>query len=297
MSAMQAPRNPAAGWRHIDLTLLLATIGVGAIGLLMVFSSTRQKQIAAGLDPAYFLKRQALFLGLGIVVLAVVTLVDYRHIRDFTPVLYAGAVLILLLVLSPLGASRRGTQAWFQLGPYQLEPSELSKLVLILTLAACCAGYRGDLDTRGLLLALGLAAVPMGLIFLQPDLGTDMVFVAILMGVLLVAGARPRHIAALTLMGITVIVLVAQLGILKQYQSDRLSAFLDPQADRHRRRGSRGTGPVPGHPDQPVVRPRAAHRLHLHRRGRGAGLRRRGLTPRLLRRDRVADVAGGGAGP
>jgi len=234
MPAMQAPRNPAAGWRHIDLSLLLATIGLGAIGLLMVFSSTRQKQIAAGLDPAFFLKRQALFFGLGIVVLAVVTLVDYRHIRDFTPVLYAGAVLILLLVLSPLGASRRGTQAWFQLGPYQLEPSELSKLVLILTLAACCAGYRGDLDTRGLLLALGLAAVPMGLIFLQPDLGTDMVFVAILMGVLLVGGARPRHIAALTLMGITVIVLVAQLGILKQYQSDRLSAFLDPQADSQR---------------------------------------------------------------
>ncbi len=227
-------RNSAAGWRHVDLSLLLATIGISGIGLLMVFSSTRQKQIASGLDPAFFVKRQAVFFVLGIVVLGVATLVDYRRIQEFTPILYGGALLVLLLVLSPLGASRRGTQAWFQLGPYQLEPSELSKLVLILTLAAVCAGYKGDLDTRGLLVVLGLAAVPMGLIFLQPDLGTDMVFVAILMGVLLVAGAKPRHIAALTLVGITGVIMVAQLGMLKDYQADRLSAFLDPQADSQR---------------------------------------------------------------
>jgi rod shape determining protein RodA len=230
----QSPRNPAAGWRHVDLTLLLATLGVAGMGLLMVFSSTRQKQIAAGLDPAFFLKRQAIFLVIGVVVMAAAALVDYRHIRDFTPVLYVSAVLVLLLVLSPVGASRRGAQAWFQLGPYQLEPSELSKLVLVITLAAFLASYRGDLDNRGLLLTLGLAAVPMGLIFLQPDLGTDMVFVAILMGVLLVAGARPRQIAALTLIGLVGIVAVAELGMLKKYQADRLSAFLDPQSDSQR---------------------------------------------------------------
>lgn len=231
---ISAPRNAAAGWRHIDLTLLLSTIGLGALGLLMVFSSTRQKQIAAGLDPGFFVKRQAGFFVLGIVVLAAATVIDYRRIQDFIPILYGGALLVLLLVLSPLGASRRGAQAWFQLGPYQLEPSEMSKLILIMTLAAVCAGYRGDLDTRGLLIILGLAAVPMGLIFLQPDLGTDMVFVAILMGVLLVGGAKPRHIAALTLMGITGIIMVAQLGMLKEYQADRLSAFLDPQSDSQR---------------------------------------------------------------
>ena len=230
----QATRERASVWRHVDLTLVLATIGTSAMGLLMVYSSTRQKQIAAGGDPVFYLKRQALFLVLGVALMAGVTLVDYRRIRDFTPVLYTGAIVALLLVLSPLGASRRGSQAWFQLGPYQFEPSEMSKLVLILTLAVCCAAYRGDLDTRGLLMALGLAALPMTLIFLQPDLGTDMVFVAILMGILLVAGARPRHIAALTLVGITAIVVVAELGMLKEYQADRLSAFLDPQSDTQR---------------------------------------------------------------
>ena len=82
---MQAPRNPAAPWRHLDLTLLLSTVGVAGIGVLMVYSSTRQKQETAGLDPTFFLKRQAVFLALGLVAMAVVAPVDYRRIRDFTP--------------------------------------------------------------------------------------------------------------------------------------------------------------------------------------------------------------------
>jgi len=231
---MQAPRNPAAAWRHIDATLILAILGISGIGLLMVYSSTRSKQSAAGFDPGYFLKRQAAFVVVGLVGMLVVTALDYRRIRDFAPGLYVGAAVLLLLVVSPVGTSRRGAQAWFQVGSYQFEPSEISKLVLIVALAACCALYRGDLGTPGLLTALAVAFVPMVLIYVQPDLGTDMVFVAILMAVLLVAGARPRQIGVLTLMGITAIVVVVQLGVLKQYQRDRLTAFLDPQSDTQR---------------------------------------------------------------
>jgi len=231
---MQAARNPAAPWRHLDLTLLLSTLGVAGMGLLMVYSSTRQKQANAGLDPAYFLKRQAVYLGVGLVAMAVVALVDYRRIRDFTPILYVGALLALLLVISPLGTSRRGTQAWFQIGSYQFEPSEVAKLALVVALAAVCAGYRGELDTAGLLTALAVAFVPMALIYVQPDLGTDMVFAAVLIAILLVAGARPRHIAVLSLVGLTAVVAVVQLGMLKDYQRDRLTAFLDPQTDSQR---------------------------------------------------------------
>lgn len=231
---MQSPRNPAAPWRHLDLTLLLATLGVAAMGLLMVYSSTREKQQAAGQDPAYFLKRQAVYLAIGLVAMVVVALVDYRRIRDLTPVVYIAALLTLLLVISPLGTSRRGTQAWFQIGSIQFEPSELAKLAFILVLAAVCAGYRGELDTGGLITALGVAFVPMALIYVQPDLGTDMVFAAVLMAVLLVAGAQPRHIVVLSLLGLTAVVAVVQLGMLKEYQKDRLTAFLDPQSDSQR---------------------------------------------------------------
>jgi rod shape determining protein RodA len=232
--ARQAGRNPAAVWRHVDLTLLLSTIGIAGMGVLMVYSSTRQKQESAGLDPAFFLKRQAVYLALGLVAMALVALVDYRHIRDFTPILFGATILTLLLVISPLGTSRRGTQAWFQLGGFQFQPSEVAKVVLILALAAACAGRRGELETPRLVAALALAFVPMALIYAQPDLGTNLVFVGIVIAVLLVAGARPRHIAVLTLLGITAIALVVELGMLKDYQRDRLTAFLDPQSDSQR---------------------------------------------------------------
>ncbi|MDQ4070056.1 MAG: rod shape-determining protein RodA [Actinomycetota bacterium] len=227
-------RKPVTVLRHVDLTLLLSTIAISAMGVLMVYSATRQKLENAGLDPAYFLKRQAVFLALGLVAMAVVALVDYHRIRDYAPVVYIGAILTLLLVISPVGASARGTQAWIPLGPFQFQPSEMSKLALIIALAAVCAAYRGHLETPGLLTALGLAFVPMALIYVQPDVGTNMVFVAVVIAVLLVAGAQPRHIAVLALLGITAIVLVVELDMLEDYQRDRLTAFLDPQADTQR---------------------------------------------------------------
>jgi rod shape determining protein RodA len=221
-------------WRHVDLVLLASVLCLSAIGLLMVYSSTRQKQIAAGLDPRNYLKRQALFLGIGVGIMLLTLLVDYRALRDVAPVLWVGTVVVLLAVLTPLGSSTRGAQAWFQVGPFNLEPSEAAKIVVIIVVAAYLSVHRGHLDTPQIATALGLAAVPMVLIYVQPDLGTDMVFVGVLMGLLLVAGARPRHIAALTAIGVIGLVAVFQLGILKSYQLDRLSAFLDPAGDTQR---------------------------------------------------------------
>ncbi len=234
MVVSRSGRRPPAAWRHVDLLMVAATAGILVISLLMIYSSTRQRQIQAGLDPAFFLKRQALFVALGLLVMVVVTLVDYETIRNAAPALYGGALLMLLLVLTPLGTERRGTQAWFQLGPYQFEPSEVAKLALIVALAAFCATHRGQLDTGRLLTALALAGGPLLLIYLQPDVGTGMVFVAIVMGLLLVGGASARQIGVLTLLGLTAIVGILQLGVLKDYQRDRLAAFLDPKEDVQR---------------------------------------------------------------
>ena len=227
-------RSAVAAWRNVDLMMLAATAGILALSLLMIYSSTRQRQIQAGLDPAFFLKRQALFVGLGLIGLVLVTLVDSDTIRNAVPAIYGGALVMLLLVLTPLGTERRGTQAWFQFGPYQFEPSEVAKLALIVTLAAYCAAHRGEFDTARLMTALGMAAGPLLLIYLQPDVGTGMVFVAILMGALLVGGASARQIAVLTLLGLTAIAAVLQLGVLEDYQRDRLAAFLDPKEDVQR---------------------------------------------------------------
>jgi rod shape determining protein RodA len=228
--ATSTRRDASAPWRHVDVVLLVAVLLAAGLGLLMIYSATHQKLEQELSDPGFYLKRQIVWMMLGLGVMAVFTLVDYRFFRDFAPVIFAGTIFVLLMVLSPFGSSTRGTQAWFQLGPFQFQPSELAKLSVIICLAAYCSQVRGELDWNRTLAVIGITALPMGLIYLQPDLGTSLVFVAIVMAVLLVAGARPRHLAALTAIGIVGVVTVFQLGILKEYQLARFGAFLDPEA-------------------------------------------------------------------
>jgi rod shape determining protein RodA len=231
---VKAPRDAAAPWRHIDVLLVSITLCLSGMGLLLIYSATRHKVNVGDITASGYLKRQALWVALGIVAMVITAVVDYRLLRDLSPALYVGTVLVLVAVLSPLGTNSRGAQAWFQFGSFQLQPSEYAKLVFILCLAAYCAAHRGDLDARRLVTVLVVAAIPVVLIYRQPDLGTDLVFVAILMAMLLVAGARPRHIVVLTLLGTIGVVAVFQLGVLKEYQVERLSGFLDPTNDTQR---------------------------------------------------------------
>ncbi|MGH9152351.1 MAG: rod shape-determining protein RodA [Acidimicrobiales bacterium] len=223
-------RDSAAPWRHVDVTLLGAVLALAGLGVLMVYSASRN----LGADEQFFLRRQAVFTLVGVGVMVLVATVDYRVFRDFAPLVYLASVAALVLVLSPLGSSRRGAQAWFQLGGFQLQPSELAKVGVVVSLAAFAAAHRGDLDGRRLLAALAIAGVPMALINLQPDLGTVLVFAAITMGALLVAGARPRHMALLSLAGVVAMAAVLQLGVLKDYQRERLGAFLNPDQSTQR---------------------------------------------------------------
>jgi len=224
-------RTPAAPWRHVDVGLALAAVGVACFGLLMIYSATRTRLVAEGIDPGYYLKRQAVFVVVGILVMVLAAAVDYRRLRDFAPIFYAGSVLALLLILTPLGKKSKGAQAWFQIGAYQLEPSEFAKIALIIGLAGLCASYKGRLGTRELLIVLGLAAVPFALIYKQPDLGTALVLGAILFGVLLVGGLKTRHLLVLVGIGVLGVALVLHFGVLKQYQQERLSAFLNSSSN------------------------------------------------------------------
>ena len=229
-----ARTSAASPWRHVDVTLIGAVLAIAALGMLMVYSATRNALEFNNLDSQYYLQRQAIFVAVGLCVMAAATVFDYRMFRDNAPLFYLATLGMLLLVLSPLGSNKKGTQAWFQLGPYQLQPSEFAKLTLVIAIAAFVGSIRGDLDGRRLLMVLGIAAAPIGLVYLQPDLGTALVSLAILLGMLLVAGAKAKHLAALVGLGVVAMVAVVQLGVLKQYQLDRLSAFLDPAGDTQR---------------------------------------------------------------
>ncbi len=228
-------RDPAAAWRHIDFLLVGATLAIAILSPLMVYSASRTSLEAIGAEPTFLVVRHIGFLLAGAAVMVVAASVDYRRVRDFTPVIYAAVCALLLLVLTPLGSEVRGQQSWFQFGPLSLQPAELAKLAVILGLAAYGSTQRGDLDLRRLSVALVVAGIPMGLILLQPEVGMLlMIFVPMVVTILLIAGARPRHLAVLVALGIFGIVGAFQLEVVADYQKERLTAFLDPTGDTQR---------------------------------------------------------------
>jgi rod shape determining protein RodA len=220
-------RNPAAPWRHLDLVLVGCIAAVAALGCLMIFSSTR------GRDPSdfdtSFLVKQLLFMGIGTVAMVITAFFDYRRYRELAPLAYIGVLVLLVMVVTGLGSEKKGSQAWFQLGPFQLQPSELAKIVVIVTVASVIAHFNSELDAQRLLIVLSLAGLPMALIMLQPDLGTTLVFVAVGMGMLLIGGAQVRHIVALTVVGVIGVAVVLNSGMLETYQQCRLTSFLEQQ--------------------------------------------------------------------
>ncbi len=220
-----ARRRAVPRWRHVDAVLASAALSVALLGCLMVYSATRFGLEQQGLDPLTSLKRQAAFVALGVVVMAAAAWVDLRRLRRLAPLLYLASVATLLLVLSPLGTTVKGAQSWFAVGSFQVQPAEFAKLAAVLAIAASCAERRGSLGGRRSCAVLVIAAVPMGLVLLQPDLGSSLVFVVVATGMLLVAGARPRHLAALALVGGLGLVGVLQSDVLEGYQKDRLTAF------------------------------------------------------------------------
>ncbi len=219
-------RGAFTAWRHADHPLIVACVAVASMGLFAVFSATRHGLASEGLAENSTVNRQMLFVIIGLGVMVAATVVDYHNLRPMAPYLFAATVAVLVSVFA-LGATVKGSLARFDFGPFQFQPSELAKIVMIVCVAAFCASFRGQLTGGHITGLLLLSAVPIGLIYLQPDLGTALVFIAVLLGVLAVAGAKPRHLLVLAALGLTAVLVVFQLGVLKQYQLDRFGAFLD----------------------------------------------------------------------
>jgi rod shape determining protein RodA len=220
-----------AAFRHLDPTLIFSAIALSVYGLLMVYSATHQSLASLDEDPGFFLKKQLGFLMLGLVALLVTATFDYRLAKVYATVGYGAVLFLLLVVLSPIGDETAGAQRWIDIFGFQFQPSEIAKLSLVAAVAAYLSEVQGHLKQDHVWRAAGLAAAPMALIFLQPDVGTTMVFAAIVIGLLVVAGARARHI--LVLLGAVVLgaIVAFHLGIVKDYQVARLTSFLDPAAD------------------------------------------------------------------
>ena len=228
ISARMARKAPL---RHLDPTLLLVTMLLTAFGAVMILSATQHKQEAAGLDPTVFLDRQLAYVVAATLVLFLVSFFDYRHFRAFAPAFYVVVLLALVAVVTPLGQEVQGSQRWIDFGFFQMQPSEMAKVVVIVTLAAYFSALKGQLRARDVAAAVGIVGLPCLLIYVQPDLGTMMVFVALLGVMLLVGGAKIRHLLVLAALGAGLVGFVVQAGLLEDYQVRRITAFLDPSPD------------------------------------------------------------------
>jgi rod shape determining protein RodA len=213
-----------------DPILLVATLLVSVVGVVMVYTATRGSLLAQGEDPKTFLKKQGLFVVLGIIVMVVVALIDYRRLEPIANILY-WLIILALLGVFVVGSSAQGAARWFSLGPLQLQPSEFAVLALILAVSAYCARREADgLAWRDVFRLLIMAGIPIFLVLLQPDLGTAMIMIIVMLVLLAVAGL-PIRILVMLLVGTALFAVVAvESGLLHHYQIARLTTFLNPNS-------------------------------------------------------------------
>ncbi len=217
--------------RHLDPALLLITLALSVFGAIMVYSAIASKGGTDGLEPSTFLQRQVGYAVVGAALLIALSFFDYRHLKGLSIILYGATAVVLALVLTPIGEVVGGARRWIDFGFIQIQPSEPAKIAVIVVVAAYLAERKGDVHAPHILAVLGIVALPAALIFLEPDLGTMMVFVALTASLLLLGGARPRHFIVLTLVGLVAVVGSVKLDLIKDYQIERVTAFLDASPD------------------------------------------------------------------
>jgi rod shape determining protein RodA len=228
----EEPRAPAlAGLLSFDPLLLLA--GAGLLGCsVYVLSAATENDIPG--NPYYYVTRQAVYGGVGLILMLLLSRFDYSRLRELKLGLY-GATIGLILLTFAIGSATRGSQRWIDLPFFKLQPSELGKVLLILSLSAFCVDRIRRLgEWRTTCRIVLLAVVPAMLVVAQPDLGSGMVYLIIAAAVLFIAGTKWTHFAALGTLAVAAIVVVlvaapaAGVHVLKPYQVDRLTAFLNP---------------------------------------------------------------------
>jgi rod shape determining protein RodA len=214
---------------RLDYGLIVTTLVVAVAGVIIVYSATRSKLVLAGLSPHYYLNRQAAFVVVGAVVMVVLAALDYRWLEQATWLLYVGIVLGLLAVFG-IGSSSHGATRWIQIGPIQLQPSAFASVVLVVVVATFCARRPEGLGRRDVVKLLALSALPIVLVVKQPDLGSGIVMSVVLLVMLVVSGIANRYLLALLLVAVAGAFAIVHLGLLQQYQVERITSFLHPNS-------------------------------------------------------------------
>jgi cell division protein FtsW len=215
---------------QLESTLLvLVTLGLVAFGLVMVYSATSAPAALGGGDPVYYLKRQSTYALVGLVLMLLVTRIDFRVLRELSPLLLGTAAFLCLAVLV-VGQSVNGAKRWLTFGPAVFQPSELAKLAVAVWAAAYLSRRRAPRTLGELARPLGLVVGAFSaLVLVEPDLGTTITLVVMLIGVLIVSGTPVRVVVTST-----VLVGLVALGAIwiEPYRRERFLSFLHPWSDQ-----------------------------------------------------------------
>ena len=222
------------GFAHLDPLLLLTSIVL--IGCSIYTLGVATSEDVPG-NPYFYVIRQSIYAVVGIALMLAVARVDYSRFRELRVGIYTAMIGLILAVLM-LGEATRGSRRWIDLPFFTFQPSELGKVLLVITLAAFVLDRaRAGTERRLTLRILALGLVPAGLVFIQPDLGTALVYGVITLSVLFIAGIRWQYFVTLigvivtVILGVLVVAPAAGVNILAPYQQDRLTAFLHPSDD------------------------------------------------------------------
>lgn len=213
---------------NLDYTLLFAVVLLCFYGLLVLYSSTRLA-VTGGSDPYFFVKRQSLWALVGFVFLTIIIFIDYHNLERYSRVIYFGAIILLIMVIFA-GRLTYGARRWLAIGPFDFQPSEFAKIALIGFLADFLSKNKQKLDNFFYyLLPFAYTGLLVLLVFMQPDLGTSLVYLAILIIMLFAAGVKIKYLAFTFLASLSSIPLLWI--FLKDYQKNRLILFLNPNLD------------------------------------------------------------------
>ena len=213
---------------NLDFSLLFAVVFLCFYGLLVLYSSTRLAT-TGGSDPYFFVKQQSLGMLLGFLFLTIIIFIDYHNLGRYSKVIYFGAIVLLIMVIIS-GRSIYGARRWLAMGPFNFQPSEFAKIALIAFLADFLYKNKQKLDNFFYyLLPFAYTGLLILLVFMQPDLGTSLVYLAILIIMLFVVGVKIKYLVFTFLAALSS---VPVLWIfLKDYQKNRLILFLNPNLD------------------------------------------------------------------
>ena len=217
----------------------ILTVAVGlllSIGTLLVYAATRDWYSSIGLDPQYYLKRHVINIVIGVLLAWGTTVIDYRMLRAYTPVVWGLGVIGLTAVLIPgIGSEVNGAQAWIPLpGGFQIQPAELAKISIIVGMSMLLSEYRHENDeptNKDVMQSLLIAAIPVALILLQPDMGTVFIISISVVAMIGASGAPTRWVVGILLVALLGGFGATKLGVIKEYQVKRLQSFVDPNAD------------------------------------------------------------------